>query len=324
MHLPIRRLPSIAADLAWERWHARRVEPLSLAERAAFLGIRVLWPATYDWPPCEGFVGTLKDGFAALASVETVNLPQPYAGVVCIQVDVGDRQHPVAIDYSDYPVVNCACAEASLVYFKMQFDPSEPAPPNVVPGGYVPFNRRLYSYLDAVRTIRDRGPQRFDVYGRFGADFATDIRSRAVHLLREQRRFRYEGSLKTIRYSRYLREIARSKVVVNLPGNGDFCFRLVDYLAVGACIVSTPLRNQLPSPLEDGHHIVFCKQDLSDLVETCERLLANPVERDRLARASRAYFDQHLRYPELARHYLVRILGNVGEQQCPDRVSQSL
>src|SRR2546422_6483286 len=110
-----------------------------------------------------------------------------------------------------------------------------------------------------------RGP-RLDVYGRFRLDYATQLRRDAIRHLTESADLRYVGGGGVVRYSRFLREVADAKICINLPGDGDLCFRLIDYLAVGACVICPRLRTRLHVPLVDREHIVYTADDLSDLV----------------------------------------------------------
>src|SRR5690606_4568761 len=126
-----------------------------------------------------------------------------------------------------------ARAREVAVYFKLQHRKGGYGIDNVVPGGYVPASSEIYGYLPYLRALRDRRRFRQDVAGRFGLQAAADVRRRAMGALAAQTRLSYGGGAK-LRYSRSLVEIATSRVCVDLPGNGPLCFRLVDYLAVGA------------------------------------------------------------------------------------------
>jgi spore maturation protein CgeB len=129
-----------------------------------------------------------------------------------------------------------------------------------------------------------------------------------VDLLQNQRRFHYEGSLQIVRHSQSLHESAQAKVCIDLPGNGDFCFRLIDYLGIGACVVAAPHGTLLHVPLEEGKHIVYAKEDLSDLVELCQYYLEHEEQRSAIARASRDFFDRYLHRDQLAGYYLSKCL----------------
>jgi hypothetical protein len=285
---------------------ARREErrPRNAGDVTPISDFGILWPTEYEWAPAHQWVDGLLHEFHRSAVVERVPIPQPYPGIVVFHVRRERFDHAIAIDYSDYSILNEECAAECVLYFKMQFDKDGYGRDHVVPGGFVPRSADIYSYLSRLRAARDEQSFRYDVYGRFGRDFATEIRAKAAEILQNQNRFQYEGGLSKVRYSRSLREITRARLCIDLPGNGAFCFRLVDYLAVGACVISYPHRNRLPLPLVDRKHIVYCRADLSDLSDLCEQYLQDEAERERICRASREYFDAHLHRRCLARYYL--------------------
>ena len=169
-----------------------------------------------------------------------------------------------------------------------------------MPGG----GNELYQFVPHVRTIRDRKSFSYDVYGRFNLGFATDIRQRAVRLLSEQNEFKYEGGFVNVRYGRFLREVSQSRICIDLPGNGDLCFRLIDYLAVGSCVIRPKPRNKLHVPLVDGTHIIYTNDDFSDLVRLCNYYLQNDSEREKISQESRDFFDKYLHRKQLAAYYL--------------------
>lgn len=279
--------------------------PLSTADLAR---VEVRWPTTYEYRYAAEWVATLRSALERKVRVTPAEVPQPYTGTVVLRFVVDGRALDVPIDIADKAEINLHVVERHPLCFKMQFRRGGYGIDHVVPGGYVPGQALLYTFLAAVRRTRDAGVFDDDVYGRYGLEFAEGIRRRAVELLREQRSFQYQGGLGKVRYGRYLAETARAKVCIDLPGNGDFCFRLVDYLAVGACVIGPRPGNELHVPLVDREHIVFIKDDLSDLVELCEYYVANDAERERIARNARAYFDAYLHKDQLAGYYLTTVL----------------
>ncbi|HWP35158.1 MAG TPA: glycosyltransferase [Thermodesulfobacteriota bacterium] len=271
---------------------------------ARLRGVRVRWPAVYEWPPARLWVEPIRQGLARHVPVEPAPVAQPYKGIVLFELVAGGRLLDVAIDYADHPRVDERCVQRVGLYFKMQYLADGYRWPHVLPGGYVPRSPRLYRYLPRLRALRDRRPPRLDVYGRFGVQFAGDLRRRVVERLAADPRFRYGGGLGLVRYSRSLREAARAKVCIDLPGKGDLCFRLIEYLAIGACVIGPPHRTRLHVPLTAGTHLVYARADLADLTDLCVRYLERDDLRERLYRASREFFDRYLHRDQLAAYYL--------------------
>jgi Glycosyl transferases group 1 len=180
-----------------------------------------------------------------------------------------------------------------------------------VPGGYISDFMLVDWYARGPRRVRDRQQFRWDVYGRFGLQFATEVRSKAIKMLKEQSRVGFYGGDRKVGFPEFLREIARSRVCIDLPGNGPFCFRLVNYLAVGACIVSVPHETAMPVPLVDRQHIIYTKPDMSDLVELCEQYVNDAPAREEVARQSREYYRKHLYWRSLSNYYLRTMLDHL-------------
>jgi Glycosyl transferases group 1 len=291
--------------------------------------MQVRWPKTYQWPPARRFVSDIASGLKRFVPVRSAELPQP-AGIVMIQVCYRSKVFDVAIDYSDYlDRIDSEVLKRSALYFKMQyrrdgygFGKSDSR--KLVPGGYVNGHPELYHYLPHVRRAGSRDRNRYDVFGRYGLDFAKDIRRKAVELLREQSDFRYSGGLKKVRYSCFLMEAAQSKICIDLPGNGDFCFRLVDYLAVGSCIIGPRHRTTMHVPMDDRKHIVYTKDDLSDLIPLCKYYLEHKEEREEIQQNAYQYFERYLHREQLAAYYLHQCLTRLdstsdGGKPCEQR-----
>ena len=137
-----------------------------------------------------------------------------------------------------------------------------------------------------------------------GLAFARETREKAMSLLAGQSGFSFTGGMNPISYLDFLKEVARSRICIDLPGLGPFCFRLVNYLAIGACVIAYPHAAILNSPLSDRKHIVYCKPDFSDLVDLCKYYLENDAEREQIAANAREFFDLNLHKDNLVRYYL--------------------
>jgi glycosyl transferase family 1 len=309
---------SLAIDAAWtmRRSQAQRPALTWPLDRERLAGITVRWPATY----LSGSTGlqpmrrsrlavkfaSLRGSMSAMVRTEIADIEQPYEGIVLLEVSIEGRRHEVAIDQRDFLDVNERCAEGCLLYFKRQFALEGYPRSNVVPGGYTPLKQEtLHRHLVQLRRSRNSS---HDVYGRFSLGLSPEVRGRVLELLTTQRRFGFTGGSKLTMYTQHLREIAGSKVCIDVPGVGPLSYRLVEYLAVGSCVVSYPHRARLHVPLVDGEHVAYVNEDLSDLVDLCDHYLRNPDERERLAANAQSYFDTYLHRDQLAAYHLHEIL----------------
>ena len=269
--------------------------------------VRIRWPRSYQWDQAADWVGVIRTGLKSSVPVEIVDdIPQEYKGTVVFQIYIGGWR-TIAISYSDYGSIDEGCIRGCDLVLKMQYEHRGYGSGKVIPGGYVPGGKRLYYYLPRLRAKRDR-TKSIDVYGRFSLNYAREIRERATAILSEQDRVGFAGGMKTVGYGEFLNEVACSKVCIDLPGLGSLCFRLINYLAVGSCIVAYPHTSKLHVPLVDREHIVYCKEDFSDLVELCEYYVRNDEERERIASNARRYFDLYLHKDNLVRYYLRMML----------------
>jgi hypothetical protein len=317
--LPLARLgkavdPRLWRDLAVETWWRARPRPESppppswpLVEEA-LAGTTVRWPEQYDWPLADTWLEPVRRGLARWVRVESAAIEQPYRSVAILHVVLDGAVHEVALDYSDFMPLEPKAVSRCPVYFKMQHAREGYGHANVVPGGYI--SRDVYPFLGRARSRRERREFAHDVYGRFSPNRPS--RKRALADLTSQSTFAYVGGPRIVRYSRSLREAADAKVCVDLPGRGDFCFRLLDYLAIGSCVVGPPHRTVLHVPLVDGVHIARVSEDMSDLVDVCAFYVRDGDARERLARQARDFFDRYLHRDQIAAYYLHTCLERLG------------
>ena len=294
-------------------------EPISFPPDPTKLGhTRIQWPVSSPREGFKLFCPDLRVGFERFVPVTQIEIPQPYPGVAIFQVQVHDRTFEVAVDFRDYAeVIQQEALERVAVYFKMQFSHAGYADlgrdsGKLIPGGYVTSSSATYSYIRSLRVHADKSVKPWEVYGRFGLRYSRETRERAIKILQAQNQFRYHGGAGRVRYSRTLTEMCQAQVCIDLPGNGDFCMRLVDYFSIGACVVGPPHRTVFHVPLEQGKHVAHCKSDMSDLVAICSYYLENREAQETLVQNTRLYFDRFLHRDQLAAYYLQQILKVTG------------
>ncbi|HVW48642.1 MAG TPA: glycosyltransferase [Solirubrobacterales bacterium] len=280
--------------------------PADAPAPGSFADIRIELPIEYEARDGGWFMRSIERGLGELATLERAPIPQRGLGLAIARAHRGGRTLDFAIDFFDEPRVDADVAAAVGLYFKLQFLRGGYEQKNVVPGGYVqPRNEPHDQFCRLRRYGREHPGDR--VYGRFGASFGEGPRRRAVELLEGRPSLGYRGGMGIVPYVQSLQEAARAAVCVDLPGRGPFCYRLVDYFAVGACVVAAPHPTRMPVELEDRRNIVYARADLSDLPDLCEWLLEDEAARRRIGAEAAAYFDRHLHYLPLAGHYLRQI-----------------
>jgi hypothetical protein len=154
------------------------------------------------------------------------------------------------------------------------------------------------AFLARLRTLRDSAPALHDVHGRF--DFSLESRVKALHILSASHAFQVLGGQKKVPYGSCLREVARSRICIDLPGYGPLAFRLGDYLAIGSCAIGPPHLSRLHLPLQDRINVVYCKADYSGLEELCVHFLQREDLRNTPVAISRGFIDTYLHRAQLA------------------------
>jgi hypothetical protein len=232
-----------------------------------------------------------------------VDLPQPYDRVVNFEVVVERQRRLVMIETSDYPELNERAHSDADLHFKMEYSIAGYGPRDrLLPGGYVPADPSLFRYLGFLRRLRDDARALYEVYGRYG--LSLEKRRTPMAILRNSTRFAFYGGEGKVRYSRYLQELARAQICIDLPSMSSITFRMIDSLAIGSCIVGPPHTNQMQVPFVDGMHVAYCAPDYSDLEEVCANLLADESTRRSMIANSRAFFDRYLHPTQLGAYYL--------------------
>jgi hypothetical protein len=275
-------------------------------DRAALADVVVRWPWV-EWKARRMIGVQVRHWLSRYVRTVDAAIPQPYDRVITFEVDVGGRRHTVMVETSDYAELNEAAYANAELYFKMEYAKEGYGDRDrLLPGGYTPNDLAIFRYLPRLRALRDHAPPAHEVYGRYG--LSMEKRRVPMEILRASRRFVFFGGEGKVRYSRYLREVARSRVCIDLPSMSSVTFRMIDYLAIGTCIVGPPHTNAMIEPFIDGVHVAYCRPDYADLEDVCRRYLEDEGARLSLVRNSRAFFDAYLHPVQLGAYYLHHML----------------
>jgi len=136
------------------------------------------------------------------------------------------------------------------------------------------------------------GSYKYDVS--FWAVESWDIRTRALTLLEDHYDCRQNGTVRNQVFSKYkrkglfyLQELSQCRIVLNFRGGGWDTMRYWEAPAVGAFMITQKPGILIPNNFADKSEVVYCKDDLSDLIELCDYYLNNETERERIAENGR-------------------------------------
>lgn len=92
----------------------------------------------------------------------------------------------------------------------------------------------------------------------------------------------------------WIEKTKRSALVFNTPAFWD-ChgWKLGEYLAMGKCIISTELSNDLPAPLIHGEHIHYVENSQEAMYEAIRYILSHPDYRHKLEMGAHTYWEKY-------------------------------
>jgi spore maturation protein CgeB len=171
-----------------------------------------------------------------------------------------------------------------------------------------------FSFPYDVQT-KGRDGKKYDVS--FWAQPTPDIRTRALKLLSERYDCKQNGTWLSQDFSTfkrkgkfYLEEIARCKIVLNFRGTGWDTMRYWETPAMGTFMISQKPRIQIPNNFEEGKHIVWCSDDLSDLIDKIDYYLKHSSERETMAARAREHVRKYHLNNRRAR-FLMKIVWDI-------------
>ena len=159
-------------------------------------------------------------------------------------------------------------------------------------------------------------PKKYDVT--FWAVESDPVRSQALQLIEDRFDCRANGTTRKQvfkKYKRkglfYLEELTRAKITLNFRGVGWDTLRYWEVPALSRFLLSQRPQIQIPNNFREGKEIIFCKDDLSDLVELCEYYLKNDEAREQIARAAGEWSLRYHTPQARAREVLSAVFGKL-------------
>lgn len=134
----------------------------------------------------------------------------------------------------------------------------------------------------------------------FWAVESHSIRARALDLLSNRFDCQENGTERNQKFSKYkrkgefyLQELARCIIVMNFRGGGWDTLRYWEVPAVGSFMITQKPQFEIPNNFQHEKTVVFCQDDLSDLIELCEYYLKNEAVREKIALSGKNHLLQY-------------------------------
>lgn len=132
-------------------------------------------------------------------------------------------------------------------------------------------------------------PLKYDVS--FWAVESDPIRTKVLELLEDKFDCKMNGSIRNQSYRKYkrkgysyLNELKSCKIILNFRGSGWDTLRYWETTGIGRFMISQRPMIEIQDNFDDRKEIVFCRDDLSDLIDLCKYYLENEEERENIAK----------------------------------------
>lgn len=150
----------------------------------------------------------------------------------------------------------------------------------------------------------------------FWAVETAPIRTKALELLENQFDCKNNGTVRNqvmSKYKRkgtfYLEELQSCKIGLNFRGGGWDTLRYWELAALGCFMISQRPQIKIDNNFIEGEEIIYCKDDLSDLIELCNYYLEHEEERKKIGLNAQKKLQQY--HSNVAR--AKSILKKIGE-----------
>ena len=114
------------------------------------------------------------------------------------------------------------------------------------------------------------------------------------------KRYRFKGQ-------KYFEGLNQCNISLSFRGEGFDTLRYWEIPASGSLLISEQPDIDIPNNFENGKHSIFCKNDLSDLMEQIDYYLTHPQERLQIAVAGQKHLLQHHTHLKRAEFILEKI-----------------
>jgi len=175
------------------------------------------------------------------------------------------------------------------------------------------FQTRVWSPMDISENAHEINGERVALVRALRKAFGSRFLGGLVPTPYARQHYPNEISTHSPRHSQYIKWGKKSLIGVNTRGLHDsLAFKLPEYLAASKCVVSCPLRNELPVPLIEGQHYLAFRTP-EECVDRCANLLHDSKLGAKLRKEAWEYYRREIEPAAHLRNCLMRAaeLGSV-------------
>jgi hypothetical protein len=188
-----------------------------------------------------------------------------------------------------------------------EHDPGQSVEPTIL------FQTRVWSPEEVSENADEINAERVALVRALQKAFGSQFQGGLVPTSYARRHYPAEISKHSSRHSEYVTWGKKKLIGINTRGlHHSLAFKLPEYLAASKCVVSCPLRNELPVPLVDRQHYLAFKTP-EECVEHCDHLLRDSKLAAKLRKEAWEYYQREVEPAAHLRSCLIRI-AQLGEK----------
>jgi hypothetical protein len=191
-------------------------------------------------------------------------------------------------------------------YGLFELEPSVPLRPEIV------FQTRVWTEADcSTEPVEPLNESRVALVRALRQSFPKHFRGGVIPTKLARERYPDALTAEPTRPAGYLTASRESLIGISTRGlHHSTPFKLPEYLAGSKCVVSEPVRNELPDALEDGREVLWFR-GVDECLAKCEELLRRPEQAREVRHNAWKYYQEHVAPTAHVRKCLGKVMAAV-------------
>jgi hypothetical protein len=184
---------------------------------------------------------------------------------------------------------------------EFEYDPEQKAEPTIT------FQTRVWPPDEVSGSVQDINENRVALVRALKRAFGIRFQGGLVPTAYARKHYPHDLAQRSSKQSQYVTWSKKNLIGVNTRGlHHSVAFKLAEYYAASKCVVSCPIRNELPVPLVEGqHYLPFTT--IEQCINHCDNLLREPNLAMKLRKEAWEYYRNEIEPAAHLRNSLMRI-----------------